>query len=377
MTGLANTVATILLVLSQACTACDLSLFQDVGSSIAEYACSKETPSQSPVASAADKALETCADGGNTDDLAAQVRDGFAGGQQCDCASAADAVYLHARQDIKTALAGLSNGLEETSSVVRTFSEAHCAPGTVGGVLDQSAEECVTLAQGNTTEASIQAGHAFASAWCTHKNSSEASTMLGNVTAKAVSDAEAACSFTQSVLCSLTDAQVSVIAQAQVEGFARGSADATPCPCSMQHGEVRAIGAVLANATVYLHNAACAASQASFEDMAMPLTERIHPTLQTLALQTPCRSSTGHDMSSAAAAPMPVAAPFGQCGSNDYARTLSFRLAKMVAPAIATSCCTKGYACTVKSRWYASCRPVGEAPRAGWNGTVLELEGCS
>ena len=64
--------------------------------------------------------------------------------------------------------------------------------------------------------------------------------------------------------------------------------------------------------------------------------------------------------------------PYGQCGGNDYARDLAADNVELVAPAIATACCPPAYACVVKSRWYASCRPANEAAPQGWNGTVLE-----
>ena len=363
--------------------ACDMTAFRDVGTSVAGYACAAEQPSRNEVDSAVSKAMESCAGTGDANDLALQVKAGFMDSQQCDCEAASEAVYLSSRQEIQQAFAaGTTGNFDETVSAARTFSEEHCVPGTVGGVRDQSAEECVTLSEGNTTEASVEAGRAFASAWCSQPASGgEAASMaMANVTSQAVSEAEIACSFTQSVLCALTDAQVTSIAQAQIAGFAQGTVEQiATCSCGLQTSDIVArLNTAVSQATVYLHNAACAASRAGFVDMSLPLASRMRPAMRELARSLRCGSVAGDmDTGSAPSAPkVQVTPPFGKCGGNDYARTLADRLAKMVAPAIATSCCTAGYACTVKSRWYASCRPLGETPREGWNGTVVKMEGC-
>jgi hypothetical protein len=401
-------------------SACDLEPFSSVGMAISEHACAKDATSETlqSVADAAEIAMTSCV--GKTLDMdaaAVSIADGFQGTQQCDCATGRQVVQLSSRDPLALATEpdAATTEFVNLAKSVRVFSEANCEPGTKNGVLDQSAEECSVMSQGNATEQSMRLGSAFGESWCasigatmapgvamgtqqiSQRSPTSSSTRdlvilasqsLGNATAMAVSDTEFACSFTPSVVCALSDVQVTAIARAQLDGFVRAmvASTASECGCGLDSAAIIAdIGPSHVQSAVSTHAAVCESVSAEFENMADPMRNLIQPGVD-MALDTAvCKdveAMTPSDASVAQAAaaererrPMSVF-PYAQCGSNDYARALADSTATQIAPAIATACCTPGYECVVKSRWYASCRPTSEEPSPGWNGTVVNLEGC-
>ena len=389
-------------------SACDASpSLQATGAAIAAYACARDASDEAladvdeaATSAVAELATDACAS--QRADVGASARivgDGFAGAQDCDCVAGIDVVSLSARD----AVGDGGGSFAELARSVRVYSESYCAPGTKNGVLDQSAEECSVMSSGNATEQTARLGARFGRSWCVARSRGGRSTTplvllasqsLGNATANAVSETEFACSFTQSVLCSLSDEQVGVVSSAQADGFARALTGtvADECGCVLNADDLTAaLSPALRDAAVETHAAVCESSQAEFVGMANPIRDRIQPAVMSAlgagvfecapgrpdgprapgALASP--PSTRESRTSAGP---PIVYPFATCGSNDYARGLADPGAKHVAPAIATACCTPGYECVVKSRWHASCRPVGERPSAGWNGTVVTLEGC-
>lgn len=384
---------------SQSPTRCDLSPFAKIGQTIAEHACARDATSETvqAVRDAAASAALACE--GSTIDVtsaATATAEGFGGAQSCDCASGQSVVELSSIPPITLASEGadIGDSFDKLAESVRTFSDDHCTPGTKNGILDQSAEECSVMSQGNATELSTRLGTSFGQAWCTLYTVGGgdpapnrdlvllASQSLGNATARAVSETEFACSFTPSVVCALADAQVIAIARAQLDGFAGAmvEAAAAECACALDAGALTgAIAPQHLEAAVVTHAAVCESSQATFDDMADPMRDRILPGVDAALAGTACGaiapSSSPADGGTPPRRPESVY-PYAKCGSNDYSNALADGEAKQIAPAIATACCTPGYECTVKSRWYASCRPMGERPSPDWNGTVVTLEGC-
>jgi len=393
---------------------CDLAPYMDLGGALAEFACAKESSSETmqAVRDAAALATDACPPTSiDPNDAAKQTAQGYADTQSCECAAGRDVVALSSRSPIAMAISGdpVAEGgsaFDDLANSVRIFSEEHCSPGTKDGVLDQSAEECSVMSQGNATEQSTRlgtlVGEGLASILCATQMSMDpltvlASRALGNATANAVSETEFACSFTPSVLCALSDEQVAVVARAQLDGLVMAAVavvDST-CGCTLDGESIlAALGPVHASAAVTTHSAVCESSQADFTNMADPIRDRILPDVGDALASVACKSvpstatGTGQGLvPGPTSGPGPdspptvqrprTAYPFGKCGSNEYARALADAGAIQVAPAIATACCTPRYECVVKSRWFAACRPMDEKPSPGWNGTVIELSGCA
>lgn len=373
--------------------------FQSVGQAIAEHACVREATSGTLLAvhDAAAAAVATCAGLAiDVDAAATAMADGFDSEQSCDCETGRQVVELSSRTSLALANDGpdTGNSFDKLAESVRVFSDAYCSPGTKNGILDQSAEECSVMSQGNATVLSTRLGTEFGERWCALDGAPDpvlkqqlsvlASESLGNATTRAVSDTEFACSFTPSVLCALSDAQVVAVARAQLNGFAKGMVVSTKdnCNCGLDATAIIAtITLEQLDAAVSTHAAVCESSQAQFDNMAGPLRDLVQPGVDAALANATCQDSSlaseiaPSPANDRATRPQSVY-PYAKCGSNDYALALADGEAKQVAPAIATECCTPGYACVVKSRWYASCRPAGERPSPEWNGTVVTLTGC-
>ena len=365
-----------------------LDSFNEAGVQLAEYACLETVGAAATRAAiqslrgAANLATaSTCNFGdGSTDGpsvLALEAESGYLQAETCSCTSGASILRVATQSALRN---GGSAGTDWTAILadIRRHSESHCAPGTENGVLDQSAEECAILSSGNASAASRDAGLSLFRPGPSCKAAPlRAARMLADSTALAIAAAEEACSFTLTFTCALTSSHVRDIALAQVAGFAEG-AESSGCDCSTGVTEAaEALGKALPPLVVSAHDAVCQASQAAFTDMAVPLASSFSAPM----------SDAAPSSCDGVASPVPRQAharragaanvyPYNKCGGNDYARTLADKNAKHVAPAIASACCVNGYECMVKSRWYAACRPAGEAAPQGWNGTIVTHQDC-
>lgn len=365
-----------------------LDSFNEAGVQLAEYACletaedANARAAEQNLRGAADLArASTCDFGDGSADgpsaLAVEAEAGYLQAETCSCVSGASILRIATQSALRD---GSSTGAEWSAIIadIRRHSESHCAPGTENGVLDQSAEECAVLSSGNATAASRDAGLSlFRQDSPCEAAPLRAASMLANATALAVAAAEEACSFTLTFTCALTSSHVRDIALAQVAGFAEG-AESAGCECSTSLTEVvDNLGAALPPLAIAAHDAVCQSSQAAFTDIAAPLAVSFAPPMSAAAPSScdEVASPVPRQARSGGAATTNVY-PYNKCGGNDYARALADKNAKHVAPAIASACCVGGYECMVKSRWYAACRPSGEAAPQGWNGTIVTHQDC-
>ena len=212
---------------------CASGALSDLGTALAAHACAKKVTDAMvrDVTDAGSSVVDECG-GEITSEDGTQVASSFADAQACDCGSAELMVSLTSRSALADATDD-PDAIERFATNVRVFSEDHCKPGTSGGVIDQSAEECSVLSNGNATGSAYASGRAFGERWCSDVPSRDtadpsrslawfASRALGNATAESVSATEFACTFVPTVLCVLSDEQVDVVARAQVAGFVCG-----------------------------------------------------------------------------------------------------------------------------------------------------------
>lgn len=389
----------------------------DLANDLAEHACAKDVSSSETIDAVRASAMalaSACAASefvGLERSLPADLAEAFVVAQACDCASGETVVEFSSRAPVELAASGdpdgVSSSFVDAANEIRIFSEEHCKPGTRNGVLEQSAEECVALTGGNVTETTTRLGASAGRRLCVAEVSESdarsrralavpVSQAVANATADAISQSEFACSFVPSALCALSDEQVQLISSSQVSGFFESMAEtvARECGCEVDAARMaQTIRQATVAAASSTHAAVCESASAEFLDMADPVRDLIQAsvvealaTLATCDASPPGRAGSPGVGSSQQQQQQPQqrqqeerpasALPFAKCGSNDYALALATDGIKHVAPAIATACCTPGYACTVKSRWYASCRPEGERPSPGWNGTVVTMQGC-
>ena len=346
----------------------------EAGSSIATLVCSEEampTDQTSMLTDAIAGAQRTdCLDDG----AVAAITDSFVETQTCSCASAGRIIGVQ--------IGGVADGsadvdAETTVADLIAFSEEYCTPGSVDGVLDQDAGECIAISQGNATESATAAGLLVRDYACGNATVSAAS--VSSALAGAVSDAlaagEKACSPKPSVRCALEPEYVRNAAAAQVAEMVRAFDDSAmdpgvPCTCASRL-DVDAIGSALNISAPGAHEAACLSGQSDMEDtrpvMMAAMMGAVSGALAELSNATstanvnlpPGEACVGS--SAPTEAPNMAAAAFEPCGSDPSDQGMG-------------GCCVPGFQCVVKNRFYSQCRPEERPIPADWSGEIVACD---
>lgn len=384
-----------------ACDAADAAAetLRDAASSLASLVCEGATASAvDEVASLVDASatisellvagctVDNVASSSKTDTDAASgtfansVANAFASAETCACEGGAAVLEFASRPAIRSALQMAWAYDDNRKPVMDAFALAvdevtnyatdHCAPGTVDGVLDQSAEECVALSNGTATPAAFEAGRLGERLLCTSSSkpdpdsavesaSRQIATTLANVTGSALADAHRACSLVVGVRCTLSDEQVERIVIAQIDAFTQRTSDRarTACSCSVDATILsEGLAADLVPAAIAAHSAVCRSVSGKIANVARVLAPQLANSVREVFDAAMCAMPPD----SAASTPIP---PYGQCGNDVNA--------KPHEPKLSENCCSTGYSCVIKNEFYAQCLRKSDPVPEGWSGTVL------
>ena len=350
-----------------------LSALYEAGATLATLTC-METPDPSTEADAA--ATLTDAIGlamgatyfeGDESSVASQIAErvsaGFGESQTCSCEAAQSVLTSQVPAYVLSGEPSPGTVVSDTM----VFSQEHCKPGTVDGVLDQDATTCIALSAGNMTELSVGAGQMARAYVC--GNATDPATIaatLARATVNAMEDGEKACSAAPSVRCALTDQHIQNIALAQiagmVSGYSSGRADlsAPSCDCTASLGTAR-VAAVLNTTAVQAHAATCSGISDLADTYLVLATEILEPVASAL------KSSVGTDQCSG---PSTVGTQrAGPSGATQPSSPIGAFLE--CAAGTDRSCCSEGFQCVNKNTFYSQCRPIERAVPTGWTGTIV------
>jgi len=355
------------------CSALDT--LQTVGEAMAGALCSESPPSDtSQLAMDLVGAVESVAqcESVAAGDAASRVSTAFVDAQTCSCLPAEGLIHDGVSalvQDVGDVADNAQNLVD--SAIV--FSQEYCEPGTVDGVLDQDANECIALAAGNATAKSsssssgedsravglMAAGTLCEDSGVVNADSKEqaiesVTSSMAQIVMSAVAEAERACSLNPAGLCVLSRMQVRDIARSQFSSFAEGLwAPNTTCEWNGTAGN--SLMASFASSTALTHENVCSNSQSEFDDGAAPLS------IDFARMVSAMYTSLGFvEMQSASPPRSQTLAPFARCGPSASSRRSAVR-----------GCCPAGFHCLAKNAFYAQCRPVVDNNPDGWAAKVI------